>query len=120
MNEQEHRLNALLENLDVLMAVIDQNNYLDVNDPTVMALMPEKNTPEKLLVRKDNVNKLSREAQQVIEIIYNAPRELLMMIPINKEFISSHNLKKYLKKNGWCRHNILKAFHDIRKMLKEE
>ena len=95
----------------------NQENYVDPDDPIIAPLISEKETPESLLLSKEKITSLSEEAQEVISIIFNAPQELLSMIPLHKENIAITKLSFYLKSMGWKRCVILKTFSEIKQML---
>ena len=82
--------------------------------------MPEKNTPERLLLWKEKITNLSEETQQVINILLNTPQELIDLIPGNKEWITPRILNNYLISVGWKRSRVSKIYREIRKMLREE
>ena len=106
--------------LAAALAVADIENYVNPEDPKIMSEMTEKNTPEKLCLWKEKMMGVGEEALQVIHIILNAPQELLDLIPDSKESISPNKLQEYLRNMGWERHQILKAYRNIKKMLREE
>lgn len=63
-------------------------------------LKSEKLNPEILLLKKQQFNNLSKEAKEVIQLILNAPTEILEMIKTPKQNrITKVCLKKYLTKN---------------------
>jgi len=109
-------------NYDIIAALSAMNaeNYVNPNDPIVMAEMPEKNTPERLLLWKEKITSMTEEAQQVIYILLNAPQELIDLIPKNKEFITPRLLRNYLGNKGLTHRKILKIYSEIIKMLREK
>ncbi len=102
------------------LSVVNTENYLNPDDPQVMSEMPERNTPERLLLWKEKITSMTGEAQQVVSILLNAPQELIDLIPPTKEHIDKHKLKGYLKGKGWKLNTILKTYSEIIKMLQEE
>jgi len=100
--------------------VANTENYVNSDDPEIMAETAEKNMTEKHVLFKEKITNMTKEAQQIVNIILNAPQELLDFIPINKEYVTLRNLQKYLKNIGWKRDKTLKACKEIKKMLREE
>ncbi|NCN87237.1 hypothetical protein GW932_05375 [archaeon] len=98
---------------------INPENYIDHSNPNIAEEIANRENPEKLLLRKEKITKMSKEAQEIVRIIINAPQEMIDMISLNRDHISSMDLKKYLKNKGWKLRVILKTFSEIKRMLKE-
>ena len=71
-------------------------------------------TPDKYLVLKEMLYNLSDDAQEVVGVIFNAPNELVNMIP-NKfsHGITKNLIKRYLLTQGWYQAKIRTAFNEI-------
>lgn len=70
--------------------------------------------PEELLIRKDNYQNLSREAQEIIQTILESPKEVLSLITTSKlGLFSKRVLKKYLMKKGWREKEVNEVFTEL-------
>lgn len=70
---------------------------------------------EKRCTFQDTIANLSREAHQIVNIVLEAPTDLLAMLP--KPRLSKHQLTKYLRLKGWKIPAINKAYVEIRNNL---
>lgn len=70
---------------------------------------------EKQCILADTINKLSKEAKEIISIVLEAPADLLAMLP--KQMLSKHQLTKYLRLKGWKFPLITKTFIEIKNSL---
>lgn len=109
-----------VEEVRAAVSVMNVENYVDPEDPLVMSEFSEKKTPEKLVLWKEKMDSMNEEAQQVASIIFNAPKELLDLIPDSRYWISERKLQVYLMGIGWKRNKVLRAYSGIRKMLREK
>ncbi|MBU0778254.1 hypothetical protein KKF82_08350 [Patescibacteria group bacterium] len=73
--------------LDAAVRAANQNNYVDIDDPSIVNDLSDMNNPELILLEKEKkqiTNKaytqLSDEAKQLINIIFNAPMEIFDLI----------------------------------------
>ena len=75
---------------------------------------------ERQLLFKETLQKLSNDAQIIIQLIFNTPTHLINIIledESRRKQITVSLLANYLQKWGWKWHHILKAFKEIRKAL---
>ena len=79
--------------------------------------------PEKLVMMKDAIERMSAEAMAVIGIVFNAPKELadfLMQKPgYTKGSMTRYDLWSYLSWHGLKHTTIRKAFSEIQCLLDE-
>jgi hypothetical protein len=103
------------ENIPIMDPVDGFNQFVDV-----LQAKQEGNNPENRAVFNDGLNKLSKEAKEVVKIVFNTPSELV-------EFVRYHNkgeykitmdiLRDYLRHYGWKHHIIEKTFKEIKKII---
>jgi len=67
---------------------------------------------EKRCIFKDSLNKMTNEAKDIVAIIFDAPKDLINMIPKSK--LSVYQLSKYLVKIGWKKKIIDKTLNEIK------
>lgn len=79
--------------------------------------LSSKHNQEKEYILKDTISKLSKEAREIIDIVLNAPADLITMLP--KSNLSKHQLTKYLRLKGWKIPTILRTFNEIKKGLND-
>lgn len=70
---------------------------------------------ERNCIFKNLINSMSSEAKMIIDIVLNAPADLIKMLP--RPRLNKHQLMKYLRTKGWKISVINKAFSEIGKTL---
>jgi hypothetical protein len=73
-------------------------------------------SPETELIKKDEYLALSLEAKEIIEMIFNAPKEILecFMTPTYNK-ISKGKIKEHLVSHGWSKKQIKDCFGELKK-----
>lgn len=76
-------------------------NTVEHNDEEgLVILKSETLTPEKILIRKQLFNSLSKEAKEVIQLILNSPSEILDLIKTPKQKrITKIRIRQYLNRS---------------------
>jgi hypothetical protein len=77
--------------------------------------LTSKYNQEKECILRDTISKLSKEAREIISIVFDAPADLIAMLP--KPRLNKHRLTKYLRLKGWKIPAILRTFNEIKKAL---
>jgi len=81
--------------------------------------LPPQDDIEKKVIQKDFFDHLSKEARGIMEMIFNAPDEIIQTFTTNTyNKISKRKIKKYLMKNGWRRKEILFSFMEIKQYIR--
>lgn len=90
-------------------AFIIKNREVARNRPVVIH-------PETLTINKLMFKSLSENTKEIINIVFNAPNDLIEMLP--KKTISMHQLRQYLtKKKGWTQSRCNTSFKEIKLFL---
>lgn len=88
-------MSNILNESDILVALnfVTNNAIIDIDDLIKQAPIP---SAEKMLIKKDGYQKLSKEAKEMIEIIINGPSEVINILstPIRKT-ITIKNVKSF-------------------------
>ena len=75
--------------------------------------------PERVLLFKEKLEALSKEAQEVVEVLFHAPAELLSLMPsFHSPYLFRGPLKRYLRSKGWKVKEVSNAFREIRNALR--
>lgn len=75
--------------------------------------------PEDILFFKEILEELSSDAKEVIKIVFETPWELIQMLPPKQpRGINKHQIKKYLRNQGWPFPKILISFQELTESLK--
>lgn len=98
-----------LNDLDVVTDILDPNNFIDDEHLT------DSDTPETLLLKNNMFEDVSREAQEFVELILNAPIEFQELLYNIYGGVSIHTLTMYFKKLGWKRSRILQCLRELNK-----
>lgn len=70
---------------------------------------------ESILIKKDAYLALSQEAKEVIEIIFNAPKEILeCFVTDTYDKVSKRKIKNWLLTQGWNRKKVRFCFAELR------
>jgi len=79
------------------------------------------NNPERLMMMKDAMERMSGEARAVLSIVFNAPKELVDFLMqksrSTKGLMTRHDLRSYLRWYGMKHVAILRAFSEIECLL---
>ena len=77
--------------------------------------LPSNNNQEKEYIRKELFQQLSAEAKEVIDIIINAPTEILELITTSKfKLFSKNKIRDYFHQHkGWKKQRVDKVFREI-------
>jgi hypothetical protein len=90
---------------------IDINNELDW-DESFQSNYPN---PEELTIIKNEFEHLSKEAQEVVSLIYNAPYTILQLLSTRKrEAITVNSIENFLIESGWPRPRIKRVFKELK------
>ena len=78
-------------------------------------VLPSESNQEKEIIRQDLLDKISKEAKEVIALILNSPTEVLETF-ITKKYkkISKEKIKNHLIINGWKMKNVEKVFLELK------
>jgi len=76
-------------------------------------------SPERTFLFREMLARLSKEAQEVVSIVFDTPSELIEMTMGREPGINKNNLTKYLRTQGWKYPAIKNAFSQIISGLKE-
>jgi len=69
---------------------------------------------DRYLILKEMLHNLSDDAKEVVDVVFNAPNELVNMIPDKfSHGITKNLIKRYLLTQGWCQAKIRTAFNEI-------
>jgi len=72
------------------------------------------NTPMKVCAFKDLLYSLSKEAQEIVSILLDAPVETLGIIGTEPPKMIRGAIQRYLLKIGWCHATIWEAFRELK------
>lgn len=72
---------------------------------------------ENAYIFKDLINSLSAEAKKIVSIVFNAPADLLKILP--QPMLSLSQLTQYLVNAGWERTVVSKSINEIKEILHE-
>jgi hypothetical protein len=79
-----------------------------------------QDSQEKIAIKKDLTEKLSREAKDIIKLIINGPEEVLREIKGDRyNIISKDKIYVFLRKQGWKRKAIDGAFAELKNFVSE-
>jgi hypothetical protein len=81
---------------------------------------PSNDNPERTFLKKETTRNLSKEAKDIIRLIFTSPSEVIeeLVTPVH-ECYSKRKICKMLQKKGWERKKVLKAFAEIRIYVSE-
>ena len=74
---------------------LENYGYLEHKNPELESPIPD---PEKILLKKDAVQNLSEEAQEVIDMILNAPAEVIKALSCPNGLITKRSVRLGLQK----------------------
>jgi hypothetical protein len=77
------------------------------------------NNPEEKVIFRDSINRLSKEAKEVIGLVFNTPVELVEFVKYEKDgcALTLNILRNYLRYYGWEYRIIENAFQEIKKIF---
>lgn len=79
-----------------------------------------QDSQEKIAIKKDLTEKLSREAKDIIKLIINGSEEVLREIKGDRyNIISKDKIYVFLRKKGWKRKTIDTAFAELKNFVSE-
>jgi len=98
---------------------LDTGNYKQFETTEFWNDTPKQGNIEKEIIKKDLFEKLSNEAKEVLNIVYNSPAELLeFAITPARHMWSSKGVKKYFKKTIGTK-KAKQALPEVKHFLKE-
>lgn len=76
--------------------------------------------PEENLIKKDSLASLSSESKEIIDLIFNAPSEVLACFITPKyNKISKNKIKEYLIKEGWLEVTVSRCFKELKDLCSD-
>ena len=88
-------------------------------DEKIRALENRQN-PERIIGFWQTLSKASSEAQDVVKLVFDTPRELVQMIALKRKqpYMTAACLKKYLRKKlKWRASTINRVFKELKKLV---
>jgi len=80
--------------------------------------LPSMHNQEILLIKKDLILKLSKEAKEVINLILCGPSEVLETFLTPKYHqVSKEKIKQYLIKDGWPKKTVRIVFEELKRFV---
>ena len=72
-------------------------------------------SPEEILLKKEAFLSMSQEAKEIVQLIFNAPQEIIdCFMTETYEKVSKKKIKEYLIINGWHPNTVKKCFGELR------
>ena len=110
-----------MDNIDLALAAMDPNNYIPINEPKNHKLLFENNI-EQLIIFIDEIRRLSMNAKEIVEIVFNPPETLSKTVAMkNSKKLTLDKISDYLINEDpekWTQSKINKAFKEIKEMLR--
>ena len=89
-------------------------------NPTIIGdIKYSAGNPESSAVLNDSLDKLSKEAKEIVRLALDCPKELIDMAKERYNYISRNLILNYLhKKKGWSKYSVENCFNEIKEVLK--
>jgi hypothetical protein len=110
------RFTATLEGLDNFSGADSLVELLDILEER-----QRRNDPEQMTIQRDGLVKLSREAKEVVRLVIDTPKELLVHVSRKGavKWLTATDITQYLKHYGWPKACIKAALREVRIYVKE-